>query len=169
MLKELVEGHEVEHFDLYAMDIRGCSGCLRCKKQDGCSIKDDMTTIYRAIEKADAVVIGSPIYMCEETACTKAFAERTYALLNNEGDRRPKYVPKLKGGKIGVAIFPCGNPLGRRSFRTVRKNYEKHFRTLGFDDWQVHIVPGIHPGVDALQDKGARRILGKTKAFLGPA
>jgi multimeric flavodoxin WrbA len=81
---------EAQYFDLYGMNIKGCSGCLYRKSHEGCSIKEDMTAIYQAIGEADAVIVASPIYMGEETSATKAFTERLYAFLSNEGTTRPK-------------------------------------------------------------------------------
>ena len=169
ILKELARGFDdVRSFDLYSMDIKGCSGCLYCKSHDGCSIKDDMTPIYEAIEEADALIIGSPIYMCEETACTKAFIERTFAFLDNKNrdGGRPIYVPKLRPGKKAVAMFLSGSPLGRRQFRTVTKNYEQHFKTQGFKDSRTFILAGVHPGMDALKETKVIKTIAKARSFL---
>jgi len=45
--------------------IKPCQGCLCCHKEGnhGCIIRDDMQELYGAIEQADALVFGSPVYM----------------------------------------------------------------------------------------------------------
>jgi multimeric flavodoxin WrbA len=154
--KMMIPGEDdAQYFDLYGMNIKGCSGCLYCKSHEECSIKDDMTAIYQAIRGADAVIVGSPIYMGEETSATNAFTDRLYVFLNNEGTNRPKYVPKLNKGKKGVAFFLRGSPFGGRDFKPVKKLYETHFKAMGFDEWQTYILPGIHPCIDSLQDRKA--------------
>ena len=45
-------------------DIKPCHGCLGCSDERGsCVIDDGMQDIYTALEAADALVLGSPIYM----------------------------------------------------------------------------------------------------------
>ena len=43
-------------------NLKDCIGCEGCKSTFKCVIKDDMQKLYPLIEKADALVIGSPIY-----------------------------------------------------------------------------------------------------------
>ncbi len=56
------------------MSIRGCQGCDWCKENETgfCVQNDDMQTIYRDIVDLDPVIIGSPVYMFQMSAQTKA-------------------------------------------------------------------------------------------------
>jgi len=76
----------VEEVFLYQMTIRGCSNCGRCRRRsDGqCSIEDDMTPLYRKFIESDVIIIASPIYMWNFTACMIAFIDRLHALCNKD-------------------------------------------------------------------------------------
>ncbi|MEE8619818.1 MAG: flavodoxin family protein [Dehalococcoidia bacterium] len=92
-------GAEVETLFLQDLKISPCRGCDTCKKDDskGCAINDDMQEIYRKLIKADAWVIGSPVYWFTMSAQTKIFMDRCYAL--------PAYAKNPFAGKrIAIAM-----------------------------------------------------------------
>lgn len=72
----------VKEIFLYPLDIRGCSNCGNCQTSgDGrCVMDDDMIPLYSEFIDANLVIIASPIYMWNLTACTKTFIERLHAL-----------------------------------------------------------------------------------------
>lgn len=55
---------EIERIRAYDVQgkISACIDCRACWKKPGCAIQDDMQEIYRKIEKADFIVIASPVY-----------------------------------------------------------------------------------------------------------
>lgn len=66
---------------LYDFDFKGCKSCFGCKTKGGvsygkCAAKDDLTPILKDIEKADAIVLGSPIYLGSISGEMKSFFER---------------------------------------------------------------------------------------------
>jgi len=66
---------------LSRLKFTGCVSCFACKRRKGksygrCKIKDDLTKVLVGIEKADALILGSPIYFGTTTAATRAFLER---------------------------------------------------------------------------------------------
>ena len=75
------EGAETELFHLYDLDYKGCISCFACKRIGGasyghCAQKDDLTPVFKKIEAADAILIGSPIYYAITTGETRSFLER---------------------------------------------------------------------------------------------
>lgn len=87
MLKKFAEGAcsvgdgiEVKTVRLYALDYKGCRGCMACKVKDRasnvCKFKDALTPILQEIADADGLVLGSPNYFGEVTAQMRAFLER---------------------------------------------------------------------------------------------
>ncbi len=75
------EGAETELFHLYDLDYKGCISCFACKRIGGasyghCAQKDDLTPIFKEVEMADAILIGSPIYYAITTGETRSFLER---------------------------------------------------------------------------------------------
>jgi multimeric flavodoxin WrbA len=75
------KGAKTELIHLYDLDFKGCISCFACKTIGGksygkCAVKDDLTPIFRKIEKADAVILGSPIYFGTVSGEMKSFMER---------------------------------------------------------------------------------------------
>lgn len=72
-------GTELVH--LYDLDYKGCVSCFSCKLKGGksygrCAHQDGLTPVLDRIEEADAVIIGSPVYLGDITGETKSFMER---------------------------------------------------------------------------------------------
>ena len=68
---------------IYLMDehIEFCRNCRACTQEPGrqrgqCVIEDDLNSILGEIEKADAIVLGSPMNFGTVTAVMKVFIER---------------------------------------------------------------------------------------------
>ncbi|GFP74867.1 flavodoxin family protein [Clostridium fungisolvens] len=86
MLKEALEGAktqgaEVELINLYDLSYKGCISCFACKRIGGqshrkCAVNDDLQSVLRKIEEADALILGSPIYFGEVTGEMRSFLER---------------------------------------------------------------------------------------------
>jgi len=75
------QGAKTELIHLYDLDYKGCISCYSCKRIGGksyghCAHKDDLTVVLDKVEKADALVIGSPIYIGITTGMTRCFLER---------------------------------------------------------------------------------------------
>jgi multimeric flavodoxin WrbA len=78
------EGIKTEFFQLGGKSVNGCIACMKCiKKKDGfCHQKNEVINkcISRML-KADAIIIGSPVYHADVTADCKALIEvASYAL-----------------------------------------------------------------------------------------
>ena len=73
-------GNTVFKFKVAGKRINGCIDCKQCYKNGPCSQKDDMIPLYDELEKADMVVLASPIYFWNITAQLKAVIDRMYAL-----------------------------------------------------------------------------------------
>ncbi len=97
-------GAEVNYYDLSQLNISGCKACMYCKSNDGCAVKDDMLPLLQEILTADAVILGSPVYMWQMSAQTKLFVDRLFAMLN------PDYSVKFKAGLPLVLVYTQGQP-----------------------------------------------------------
>ena len=71
-------GHEVEIYNLFELDNKGCVGCNACQKKevDFCSIDDKLTTLLPKMAEADCIIIGTAIYVGQAHGCTKNFIDR---------------------------------------------------------------------------------------------
>jgi multimeric flavodoxin WrbA len=76
-------GAKVETLFMHGMNIAPCKSCYACQKPDskGCSINDDMQSVYKKLMEADAWVIASPVYWFTMSAQTKLWMDRCFALL----------------------------------------------------------------------------------------
>lgn len=78
------EGIKTEFFQLGGKKVDGCIACMKCRKKgDGvCHQKNDVINYcIKRMLKADAIIIGSPVYNADLTAEAKALIEvSSYAL-----------------------------------------------------------------------------------------
>ena len=66
------EGAETELIHLYDFNFKGCISCFACKLKDGksygkCAMNDELTHVLAKLKEADAVILGSPIYLGNST------------------------------------------------------------------------------------------------------
>ena len=80
LAKAQKQGAEVELVTLAGKTISPCDACYSCFKTGKCHIEDDMQTIYEAMERADGIIIGSPIYFWSICGQAKVMIDRTFAL-----------------------------------------------------------------------------------------
>lgn len=77
-----VRGAETKTFAINDMNIRGCQACMHCRKYGNCAVQDDMQLIYNELATADAIVMGSPVYMWQYAAQAKTFIDRLSPYMN---------------------------------------------------------------------------------------
>jgi len=88
-------GADTELILLADKNISPCDGCDACAKSGVCKIKDDMQTIYEQLEKADGIILGTPVYFWNVSAQAKTIMDRTFSFLR---------VNKLKGKVAGAIV-----------------------------------------------------------------
>jgi multimeric flavodoxin WrbA len=151
------KGAEVDYFDLYEMDFKDCSACMGCKKNDHCMQKDALSPALEKIARADAIIMGSPIYISAETATTKALVDRFYSFLAT-GAVPGQYSTRMPKGKKGVMLFTCGNPQGVEMFSPVTARYENLFQRHEIDG-KVLLVPSVSPAMKVLETPRGQKAL----------
>ena len=87
MLKEAQKGAEsvgaeTEYIDLFDLTYTGCRSCMACKRKGAerchCFWKDDLSPVIDRIYDADALIIGSPIYLGDITSQVHGLIERLH-------------------------------------------------------------------------------------------
>jgi multimeric flavodoxin WrbA len=133
-------GAETQSWYFSDLDIKPCRGCNGCKKGDrGCILNDDMQKLYDAITQADALVLGSPVYMGQMSAQAKIFTDRLYALFS------PRFSPYFKEGqakKSLTLVFTQGNPDSSK-FQVYFDYTKSMFQMLEFDVQGVQVIAGM--------------------------
>ncbi|MDR1157691.1 MAG: flavodoxin family protein [Oscillospiraceae bacterium] len=135
-------GAKTRIFHSDALTISPCKGCLGCVKGDGCVVDDDMQKIYTALKQADALVLGSPLYMAQMSGQAKVFTDRLFAQIT------PRFSPRFKeenAGKKLILVFTQGNPDQSR-FQAYYDYTKNMFRMLEFDIRDMIIVTGTRGG-----------------------
>jgi multimeric flavodoxin WrbA len=69
-------GADVETFWLRDMKITPCLGCGGCNTTGRCVVDDDMAEVYDAVDRADRLIIASPVYYYGVTGWAKAAIDR---------------------------------------------------------------------------------------------
>jgi multimeric flavodoxin WrbA len=116
------EGEETELIHLYDLDFKGCTSCFACKLIGGksygrCAEQDDLTPVLEEIQGADALILGSPIYLGTASGEMRSFLERLV-------------FPYLVYDPLRTSLFPRKIPTG---FIYTMGADEKRVREMGFD------------------------------------
>jgi multimeric flavodoxin WrbA len=157
------EGAKTKLYNLYDLDFTGCISCFACKRAGGksyghCAVKDDLKPIFEKIEKADAILVGSPIYYGITTGVTRCFLERLMFQYSVYDAERSSLFPK----KIRTAfIYTAGatdemvREMGfDRNMKGTEMAMERIFGscesffvtdTLQFGDYTKFVAPRFDP------------------------
>lgn len=150
IINQILEGAqeqdaETQSWSFSDLDIKPCRGCLGCHKGDsdrGCLINDDMQQLYDALAHADALVLGSPVYMGQMSAQAKIFTDRLFAHIS------PRFSPHFKENAVKkklLLVFTQGNPYAG-FFQEYFDYTKKMFQLLEFDVKEVLVVAGMRDG-----------------------
>lgn len=112
-------GWETEFAKVGGTAIRGCMACNKCfeNKDNECSVKKDkFNDIFAKMLKADAIILGSPIYFAAVSADLKALIERAgyVAYANNHAF----------SGKIGAAVVAVRRGGATHAYDTINHMFQ---------------------------------------------
>jgi multimeric flavodoxin WrbA len=165
------KGAGTEVFSFSNLDIKPCQGCNGCKQSHrGCVINDDMQKVYDALEHADAIVLGLPIYMGQMSAQGKIFTDRLYARFS------PRFSPFFKENAVKqklILSFNQGNP-DASLFKSYIDYTKRMFEMLEFDVNEVPVITGMRNGpareredlLRSLKDFGSALVLEEANIFV---
>ncbi len=157
------EGAKTKLYHLYDLDFSGCISCFACKRVGGksyghCAVKDDLQPIFEKIEKADAILIGSPIYLSVPSGETRSFLERLiFPYLVYDRERSTLFQKKIRTAFIYTAgatdemMKVMGVPQGvqttERLMERIFGSCESFFvtDTLQFDDYSKYVSSAHDP------------------------
>ncbi|MDR1175500.1 MAG: flavodoxin family protein [Treponema sp.] len=106
------KGAEAELVNLYDLNFRGCISCFQCKRLEGpslgrCAVQDSLRPVLDKIDSCDGLIIGSPIYIGELSASTRALIERlTFQYISYGADRKPRFTRRIPVGLIYTMNVP---------------------------------------------------------------
>ncbi|MDR0768162.1 MAG: flavodoxin family protein [Methanosarcinales archaeon] len=147
MKEPKAKGAETKIYNLGKMDIRCCLGCGVCRKKErDCVRKDDMRLLYEEMKTADAIIIGTPIYMGEMTGQLKTFIDRCFALKDAQSK------PLIPAGKKLAVVITQGAPMPDHYIKTPDR-IEYIFKGLGFIPIGRITAVSVHNTEELLQNK----------------
>ena len=150
---------EVEKIVLVDRDIRYCSNCMVCMRDDPekpiarCSIDDDMQALYPLIRDADAYIFATPVNMGAVTAIMKTFLERICYTLARPGrwPIRGCPEPRVAARKRLVILLSAG--LIPPVLRRLCDDATSLIRTTCKDSLNARLVGSLYAG--AIGKRGA--------------
>ena len=116
-LKEMIsvfeaEGVETELIHVGNKDIRGCIACGSCMKNGKCVFDDLVNEVAPKFEKADGLVIASPVYYASPNGTVLSFADRLFY-----STRFSKHM------KVGAAVVSARRGGNTASFDVLNKYF----------------------------------------------
>lgn len=100
------QGAETELVHLYKLNFKGCISCFACKLKNGesygrCAVEDELTPILEKAGEADAIMLGSPIYLGTATGEMRSFMERLiFPYLVYDANHSTLFRRRIKTGLI---------------------------------------------------------------------
>jgi multimeric flavodoxin WrbA len=134
-------GMETELIPLYQQAFKGCVSCFACKVKGSttnglCAYRDALRPILEKCLKADAIVIGSPVYFDYPTAQTRAFLERFLFPLDTymvKDGVRQKVLEKVIPSAFIFTMNCPENFMDKADYRTILQHNEGNTgRLLGY-------------------------------------
>ena len=150
------EGIETEIIQVGNKDIRGCTGCRRCKTTGKCVFDDIVNEIAPKFQECDGLVIGSPVYYASANGTLISFLDRLF--YSTPGD---------KTMKVGAAVVSAR----RGGCSATFDELNKYFTISGMPVASSQYWNSVHGNTpdEVRQDKEGlqvMRALGRNMAFL---
>ena len=96
-------GSEVVKVILNDLDIRPCQECGGCDRGGVCVIDDDMTALYSLLDRANIIVLATPIFFDDVSAQTKLMIDRSQAIWTRKYRLGVRAERKRPGAMIAVS------------------------------------------------------------------
>ncbi|MBP1764661.1 MAG: NADPH-dependent reductase [Firmicutes bacterium] len=157
------KGAATEFIHLYDLNYKGCVSCFACKLKDGksygkCSYKDELTPVLEKVEQADAIILGSPIYLGTASGEMRSFLERLiFQYLVYDGNYSSLFKKKIRTAFIYTMNVSYAQMIDmgyERHLRLIEIALERTFGstvslfvtdTCQFEDYSKYVVTAFDP------------------------
>ena len=148
---------------LYSLDYKGCMSCFACKTKGGksygrCAARDGLSPVLERVRQADAILLGSPIYVGHITGEAQSFLERlVFPYLTYTDPPASLFERRIRTGVIYTMGLPeemmrqvgyeaFMNRIGMLLTRIFGRSESLCcFDTLQFDDYSKFVAPRFDP------------------------
>ncbi len=146
--------------NLNTLNIHPCTACDKCENTFKCVFNDDAGKLIRKIEKADVVIVASPVYFTGVPGVFKVFIDRNQSVWNKQNSKLKAENLKLKQG---IIILTQGDNKPKY-FRPAESEIRSFFAVNGIKTKAVLKFTSMDRQKSILSDKKA---LKKIKAAAG--
>ena len=150
------EGIEMDLIEVGKSAARGCVACGYCGTAGKCAIRDAVNDVAPLFEKADGLIIGSPVYYGSPNGTLLSFLDRLFY-----STRFSKHM------KVGAAVVSCRRGGNTASFDVLNKYFTISGMPVASSTYwnQVHgfSAEDVEKDLEGLQ---TMRNLAKNMAFL---
>ena len=150
------EGIETKLYQLGGKDIRGCIACGSCGKTGKCVFNDLVNEVAEEFEKADGLVVGSPVYYGSPNGSVLSFMDRLFYSTGFS-----------KQMKVGAAVVSCRRGGNTASFDVLNKYFTISAMPVASSTYwnQVHGFTAADVGKD-LEGLPTMRNLARSMSFM---
>ena len=148
--RELHErGTETFWFQLDGKPVRGCIACGRCASAHRCAFRDDQCNeLIEDLLRADAVVIGTPVYFAGPNGALCALLDRAFFAAANFG--------QLLAGKPAAAVATCWRAGATPSIDRINKYFTfSQMPVVSSDYWNGYLGAQDDFGIGVLKTLAA--------------
>ncbi len=128
------KGCEIMRFDTGRKNIELCKVCGTCfSKGKACSYNDDFEELSQMLQKADAIVISTPLYWFTYPAVLKAAIDKFCAY-------------SYTGRRMNIResmLLACGATADKRDFDGLVRSYERMAGYLRWNNRGHYLVTGV--------------------------
>ena len=147
---------ETTIIQLGRMDIRGCIACETCRENHKCVFDDIVNELAVKFEKADGLVIGSPVYYGSANATIMAALQRLFYSTHFD-----------KSLKVGASVVSARRSGCTATFDELNKFFTLCNMPVATSQYWNNIY-GWEPGEGKVDDEGRQvmRVLARNMVFL---
>ena len=150
-------GIETEILHIGNRNIRGCVACGSCQKTGKCVFDDIVNETSAKLEKADAVVVGSPVYYAAPAGTLISFLDRLF-YSTSAVDKRMK---------VGASVVSCRRGGNSSTFDVLNKYFTiSNMPVAASQYWNMVYGTNAEEVKKDLEGLQTMRTLGRNIAFL---
>ena len=137
---------------LNGLKIKPCQSCGVNPSPKYCIYDDDMKTIYDALEKCDAIILGSPVYFDTVSAQVKLVIDRCSCLMPyvKRSDGTSGFEKRMKKRKKGIFIAAAG---ADQEFDTIQTTIKGLFNWANIDLVEALLYHHVDDALGGVRDE----------------
>jgi multimeric flavodoxin WrbA len=138
-------GNEVVTERIYALDVKPCVGCLKCRPDKPCALpEDDAHRIAGLIDESDMLVLASPTFWGNISGPMKTLVDRLVPVFEHIDPEVGRIPVKMQKGKDGIIITCSNAPAGWHLLPSQSRGAVRAMKTiLGAGGYRIRKVINV--------------------------